>query len=251
MSAIRLLRPDAERPSSGPSAYRVAIPTWKRALDITLSVLALLMLAPLVTIIALMMKLGSPGPLLFRQERVGHMGKRFMCFKFRTMKVGASPTTHEAHCKQLITSNQPMVKLDRHGDPRLVPMGWVLRATGLDELPQLINVWRGEMSLVGPRPCLPFEFAEYQAWQRERFNTLPGLTGLWQVSGKNRTTFDEMLRLDVRYARTKTLALDLKIIAMTVPALVAQVRDTGAARQFASAVRPAPAAAAAIQASNN
>lgn len=250
LHVTHLNRAQTDDRSSGSSTFCVVIPAWKRALDITLSVSALLMLAPLVTIIALMMKLGSPGPLLFRQERVGHLGKRFMCFKFRTMKVGASTTTHEAHCKQLISSNQPMVKMDHQGDPRLVPMGWVLRATGLDELPQLINVLRGEMSLVGPRPCLPFEYAEYQAWQRERFNTLPGLTGLWQVSGKNRTTFDEMLRLDVRYARTRTLSLDLKIIATTIPALVAQVRDTRSGRKAAPAVRALPAGTS-IPASNN
>ncbi len=201
------------------------MPIWKRVLDIACSLVALLVLAPFVTVLALVLKFSSPGPILFRQERVGHLGRRFMCFKFRTMKVGASTATHEAHCRELISSNRPMVKMDRQGDPRLVPLGWVLRASGLDELPQIINVLRGEMSLVGPRPCLPFEYAEYQAWQRERFNTLPGLTGLWQVSGKNRTTFDEMIRFDIQYTRVKTLGLDLKIMARTIPALLSQIRD--------------------------
>lgn len=211
-----------------------AIPRWKRVLDVTCCMFALLLLAPLLTIIAIVMKFASPGPLLFRQERVGHLGRRFMCFKFRTMKVGASTASHEAHCTDLINSNRPMVKMDRQGDPRLVPLGWIMRASGLDELPQIINVLRGDMSLVGPRPCLPFEYAQYQPWQRERFNTLPGLTGLWQVSGKNRTTFEQMIRLDIEYARTKSLALDLKIMARTVPALITQIRDTRAGRQAAA-----------------
>jgi lipopolysaccharide/colanic/teichoic acid biosynthesis glycosyltransferase len=119
-----------------------------------------------------------------------------------------------------------MVKMDARGDSRLIPGGWLIRAAGLDELPQIINVLRGEMSLIGPRPCVPYEYEKYLPWQRERFNAVPGLTGLWQVSGKNRTTFEEMIRLDIQYSWNVSLQLDLKIILLTAPALLGQVSDT-------------------------
>ena len=117
-----------------------------------------------------------------------------------------------------------MAKMDSMGDPRLIRFGAILRATGLDELPQLINVLRGEMSLVGPRPCLPYEFDLYEPWQHERFDTLPGLTGLWQVRGKNKTTFTEMIHMDIEYARMNSLFLDLQIMAATFGTLAAQVK---------------------------
>ena len=126
-----------------------------------------------------------------------------------------------------MVSNAPMTKMDNRGDSRIIPFGKILRSSGLDELPQLINVLQGEMSLVGPRPCLPYEAQQYQDWQRERFNGVPGLTGLWQVSGKNRTTFTRMIELDVEYTRRKSLWLDLWIIAMTIPALLIQMWDLG------------------------
>jgi lipopolysaccharide/colanic/teichoic acid biosynthesis glycosyltransferase len=121
--------------------------------------------------------------------------------------------------------NQPMTKLDRHGDKRLIPVGRLLRALGVDELPQLINVLRGEMSIVGPRPCLPGEYSKYLPAQKERLHALPGLTGLWQVSGKNRLTFNEMIDCDITYVRTQSLWLDLTIMLKTIPALAAEVRD--------------------------
>ena len=125
----------------------------------------------------------------------------------------------------LMDSDAPMVKMDATGDARIIPVGKLLRSSGLDELPQLINVLKGEMSLVGPRPCLPYEAEKYLPWQQERFDAVPGLTGLWQVSGKNRTTFIEMMHLDIEYVRNKTLWLDLKIIAKTIPALIVQMHD--------------------------
>ena len=118
-----------------------------------------------------------------------------------------------------------MVKMDATGDSRIIPLGKLLRSSGLDELPQLINVLKGEMSLVGPRPCLPYEAEKYLPWQQERFNAAPGLTGLWQVSGKNRTTFTRMMQLDIEYAQNKSLWLDLKIIFKTIPALLVQMSD--------------------------
>jgi lipopolysaccharide/colanic/teichoic acid biosynthesis glycosyltransferase len=207
---------------------------WKRALDVLLMLLALPLLIPLGLLVALLVRSGSRGSILFRQERVGYQGRRFMCFKFRTMFVDADTATHQGHLLQLMKSNTPMQKMDSEGDPRIIPFGMWLRASGLDELPQLINVLRGEMSLVGPRPCLPYEYDQYLPWQKERFQTLPGLTGLWQVSGKNKTTFVEMVVLDIIYAKHKTLREDLKIILLTVPALVIQMWETRRAGKASS-----------------
>jgi len=206
----------------------------KRILDTLLILLVLPFLIPLALFVTMLIRSGSRGPILFRQERVGYLGRRFRCFKFRTMFVDADTTTHQGHLHQLMNSNAPMMKMDSKGDPRIIPFGVLLRASGLDELPQLINVLRGEMSLVGPRPCLPYEYDNYLPWQKERFGTVPGLTGLWQVSGKNKTTFVEMIQLDVKYAKNKTLWWDLKIILMTVPALVIQMLETRRAGKASS-----------------
>jgi lipopolysaccharide/colanic/teichoic acid biosynthesis glycosyltransferase len=201
------------------------VPRWKRVLDIAVIILTLPVLLLLAAATALTIRLASTGPILFRQERVGYLGRHFTCLKFRTMFAGAATISHEDHLQQLMSSAAPMTKLDARGDSRIIPFGRLIRSTGLAELPQMINVLRGEMSLVGPRPCLPFECQKYQAWQRERFKAVPGLTGLWQVSGKNRTTFDEMVNLDITYAKTKSLGLDVKIIFKTVPALLVQLTD--------------------------
>jgi lipopolysaccharide/colanic/teichoic acid biosynthesis glycosyltransferase len=186
---------------------------------------------PVGFLIALIIKVVSPGPVLFKQERVGFRGRRFMCLKFRTMKVNADSGVHQGHLARLMTSDQPMMKLDLAGDPRLIPGGLILRSLGLDELPQLLNVWRGEMSLVGPRPCIPYEYDHYAPRYRQRCGTLPGLTGLWQVNGKNRTTFEQMMEFDLDYVRNKTLAMDLKILLMTIPAIIMQVCDLGARKK--------------------
>ena len=201
------------------------LPNWKRALDVVAILMALPLLLPLAVVIGLLIRLVSTGPILFKQERVGYRGSRFMCLKFRTMFCGAETVTHQGHLQQLMHSNVPMTKMDVKGDSRIIPFGKLLRSSGLDELPQLLNVLKGEMSLVGPRPCLPYEAAKYLPWQLERFNAAPGLTGLWQVSGKNRTTFTRMIQLDIEYARTKNLFLDLKIIVKTIPALLVQMWD--------------------------
>ena len=206
----------------------ISISRWKRVLDVSIIILATPILLPLIAAVAVIVRIVSEGPVLFRQERVGYLGQRFMCFKFRTMFVNADTNVHQGHLDQLMDSDAPLVKMDAKGDPRIIPFGRLLRASGLDELPQLINVWRGEMSLVGPRPCLPYEYNKYQRWQKERFNTLPGLTGLWQVGGKNKTTFTEMVCLDIRYARTRTLWLDLKILLKTFPAIVIQMLESPA-----------------------
>jgi lipopolysaccharide/colanic/teichoic acid biosynthesis glycosyltransferase len=176
-------------------------------------------------LISLAIMVVSPGPILFRQERIGYRGRRFSCLKFRTMLVGADTAVHKSHLHSLMNSRAPMKKLDVAGDPRLIPLGALLRSTGLDELPQIINVLRGDMSLVGPRPCVPYEYEAYRPWQKERIRGLPGLTGLWQVSGKNKTTFDEMIHLDISYLRSKSIWLDLGIMLKTAPALLQQVKE--------------------------
>lgn len=194
-------------------------------MDALLILVAMPLVLPLAILIAALIRLVSPGPVLFQQERVGFLRRRFMCFKFRTMVVNADTADHQSYLNDLMASNVPMVKLDEHGDSRIIRFGVLLRSMGLDELPQLINVLRGEMSLVGPRPCLPYECQNYLPWQWERFNTLPGLTGLWQVNGKNRTTFMEMMRMDVDYARNKSLRRDLVIILKTPLVIMRQVWD--------------------------
>jgi len=200
-------------------------PRWKRKLDLALMLAAAPLVVPLGLLVALMVKLVSPGPVLFKQERVGYRGRRFLCLKFRTMAVNADTGVHAGHVVHLMKSGRPMAKLDAVGDTRLIPGGWLLRSCGLDELPQLINVLRGEMSLVGPRPCLAYECASYQPYHWQRFETPPGLTGFWQVMGKNRTTFEEMIQMDLYYLKHRSLLLDLRIIARTIPAIVQQVMD--------------------------
>jgi exopolysaccharide production protein ExoY len=148
-----------------------------------------------------------------------------MMLKFRTMRVGVDTLCHQRHLERLIEVNCPMTKLDAVGDPRLIRGGRILRALGLDELPQILNVFRGEMSLVGPRPCTPYEFQRYENWQKQRVDAVPGLTGYWQVNGKNRTTFIDMINMDIFYARNMSLRLDLLIMLRTLPALVAQLLE--------------------------
>ena len=201
------------------------LPFWKRALDFSIILLLAPALVMLGAVVALVVGCGSSGPIFFRQRRVGHKGREFTCYKFRTMHVGAETDSHRGHATHLIKSDSPMTKLDARRDPRVIPFGAALRATGLDELPQLINVLRGEMSIVGPRPCIPYEYELYEPWQRRRCDAVPGLTGLWQVSGKNRTTFNQMVRLDIEYSQRSSLWLDVTIILKTLPALWRQCSD--------------------------
>lgn len=201
------------------------MPRWKRALDLICIALTAPVWIPLMVVIALGIKLVSPGPVLYRQKRIGYLGQPFQCLKFRTMKVNADARLHRRHMAKLMRSSLPMTKLDLRGDQRLIPLGWLLRALGLDELPQLWNVIRGEMSLVGPRPCTAYEFGHYLPRHLRRFVVLPGLTGLWQVNGKNRTTFEGMVRLDIEYTQRKSLGLDLLILAKTPLVLFSQLWD--------------------------
>ncbi len=220
------------RPEAKPNLDR--LPGWKRAIDIGCCLAALPLFALSTLLMALLTKAASPGPIFFRQERVGYRGRRFMCYKFRTMKCSADTGVHQAHLTNLMRSNAPMVKMDSQRDTRLIPGAWLLRASGLDELPQVINILRGEMSVVGPRPCVPYEYEQYLPWQMARFDIRPGLTGLWQVSGKNQLTFEQMILLDIQYARTRALWSDLKIIFLTVPALLSQITDTRKHRKAAA-----------------
>jgi len=203
-----------------------ALPKWKRFIDLAMVMLLFPIWLPIMTLVALWVAVTSPGPIFYRQPRIGFKGRRFMLIKFRTMKVNAETHIHEAYLEHLIVSDRPMIKLDSTGDPRLILGGKFLRATGLDELPQIFNVLKGEMSLVGPRPCTVGEFERYAPEQRARVNALPGLTGLWQVNGKNRTTFRQMIEMDIFYSRNIALSLDLKIILRTLPAIVGQFSDS-------------------------
>jgi lipopolysaccharide/colanic/teichoic acid biosynthesis glycosyltransferase len=198
----------------------------KRALDIVGSLLLLVLLAPLFALIAALVKSSSPGPVFFRQVRVGQQAKRFEMLKFRSMYANSDHALHKEYVTWFIQSSSQhereageVFKLTH--DPRVTRLGQVLRKTSLDELPQLWNVLRGDMSLVGPRPPLPFEVEQYRPWHKRRvLEAKPGITGLWQVNGRSRTTFDEMVRMDLRYARACSLWTDIKILAATPAAVI-------------------------------
>jgi lipopolysaccharide/colanic/teichoic acid biosynthesis glycosyltransferase len=206
-------------------AFSTELPGWKRVLDLSCILLSLPCWLIIMIGVALWIKIASRGPIFYRQERVGYRGRCFMMFKFRTMKVNVDTRCHEHYLERLIQADCPMTKLDVSGDPRIIRGGRILRAAGLDELPQLFNVLRGEMSLVGPRPCTPHEFQKYQAWQQERVNAPPGLTGYWQVNGKNKTTFSQMVEMDISYARNMSLRQDAAIMLRTFPAILVQLRE--------------------------
>ncbi|MCA9263677.1 MAG: sugar transferase [Planctomycetales bacterium] len=199
--------------------FHVRSPRWKRISDIVLSLLLLAALAPLFLAISLWIKLTSCGPVFFRQSRYGVLGTAFQIYKFRTMHPTVDGNDHAAHLRSAIRSGGALSKIDH--SRQLIPGGRLLRSLAIDELPQLFNVLRGEMSLVGPRPdVLPL--GEYKSWHLGRFDVLPGLTGLWQVSGKNRTTFAEMIDLDLGYIRQQSFLFDAWIAAKTVPSLINQ-----------------------------
>lgn len=201
---------------------------WKRPLDLGLAFLFLPLIIPILLLAILWIKLVSRGPALFRQIRVGKNGSHFTLYKLRSMKANAETARHEAHLRHLVETDSPMTKLDLLCDSRMITGGCLMRAAGIDELPQFLNVLRGEMSLVGPRPCMPDEYPLFSNLQRERFSVLPGITGCWQVNGKNRTTFSQMSAMDIDYVRNPSLLADLSIILRT-PSVIA--------RQFAQVLR--------------
>jgi lipopolysaccharide/colanic/teichoic acid biosynthesis glycosyltransferase len=200
------------------------LPLWKRVVDIVLSIVGIVLWSPVMLFIAVTIEMVSPGPVFFRQERVGFRGRRFVLMKFRSMRLNAETDSHKSHLAELARSNAAMTKLDKV-DKRLIPFGRFFRASGLDELPQLFNILKGDMSLIGPRPCVPYEYETFRQWHKRRFDVMPGLTGLWQVSGKNKTTFTEMMRLDVAYTRRRSPLADLKILFRTIPTVIGQVKE--------------------------
>lgn len=214
------LYPDLFEVENGAKIYKMV----KRAMDIGGSTAALILFSPLLAVIAVAIKLTSKGPVLYKQERIGRYGLRFKFLKFRSMKCGNDPRIHQEYVKRFIAGavesgrsaeKQNAVYKIQH-DPRVTPVGRILRKTSLDELPQFINVLKGDMSLVGPRPPIPYELETYQVWHRRRvLEVKPGITGLWQVNGRSKTTFDEMVRLDLRYAKTWSPWLDIKILWQT------------------------------------
>ena len=248
VSSVALQAPALESPEQAGQLV-MQIPGWKRTLDLTLIALTLPIWLPLMLLIIMVIKISSPGPIFYRQERVGFRGRPFMIFKFRSMKVCAPTSGHELYFEQLMRGRAPMTKLDS-SDPRIIPWGRVLRAAGLDELPQIFNVLRGEMSLVGPRPCTRIEFAKYEEWQRARINRPPGLTGYWQVNGKNRTTFQQMIAMDLFYAKNVSLGLDLWIMLVTPAALLAQVLEPARQRAIKLGERNADPRPALVQQQN-
>ena len=198
----------------------VSISGWnlalKRAVDLAVALAGLILLSPLFLLIAIAIKLDSPGPVLFKQVRVGKGGRPFVLYKFRSMRVGAEKELPKL--RDLNETTGPIFKM--RDDPRCTRVGRFLRRTSLDELPQFYNILRGEMSLVGPRPPLPSEVEQYQEWHKKRLEVRPGMTGLWQISGRSELSFDEMCLLDIYYAESWSLMLDIKILFKTIPALL-------------------------------
>jgi lipopolysaccharide/colanic/teichoic acid biosynthesis glycosyltransferase len=205
-----------------------SLPIWKRVIDIVGAGTGLLLLSPLFFAVTLLIRLVSPGSPIFKQERVGYLGKSFTLWKFRTMHVNVDTSKHRNLLSTMIHSTDengvPMTKMENA--PEIIRFGGLLRKSCIDELPQLVNVLRGEMSLVGPRPPIPYESEEYLLWHNGRFDAVPGMTGLWQVSGKNRLTFNEMARLDIQYSREMSFWLDVEILIRTPLAIVEQIADS-------------------------
>ncbi|MFN2588980.1 MAG: sugar transferase, partial [Actinomycetota bacterium] len=201
-------------------ANRVA----KRAFDLVVASIALVLASPVMLVAAFAIRLTSRGPVLFRQQRIGMDGRPFDMLKFRTMVHEADPSIHQEFVEGIIRGDviqDEDVKLHKlTEDPRITKVGKILRRLSIDELPQLINVIRGDMSVVGPRPPLPFEVAVYDEWHRRRLEVRPGMTGLWQVSGRSKITFEEMVKLDIHYIETWSPLRDLSIVLRTIPALV-------------------------------
>ena len=203
-------------------------PLAKRCIDTVFAVALLVLLAPFLALVALAIRLDSPGPAIFRQKRVGRWGREFTLFKFRSMYADADEEVHRQFAAQYINGHKAggeqsangRLVFKPNGDKRITRVGRWLRRTSLDELPQLLNVLRGEMSLIGPRPAVSYEVEQYSHWHMQRLAVLPGLTGLAQISGRSGLTFEKIVRLDLEYIEKRSLALDLVILAKTIPVVV-------------------------------
>jgi lipopolysaccharide/colanic/teichoic acid biosynthesis glycosyltransferase len=215
-----ILYPDLAIQNTSKSASAIL----KRVLNLAGSAGATLVFLPLLLCIALIIRMTSRGPAFFRQRRIGQFGREFTFLKFRTMYYNCDSEIHKDYVQRFISANSEYTSKNQDSgpvykivaDPRVTPIGRFLRKTSLDELPQLLNVLKGDMSLVGPRPAIPYEVSSYRYWHRRRFiEAKPGITGLWQVYGRSRTTFDEMVRLDIRYGREQSILLDIKILLKT------------------------------------
>ncbi len=239
------------QPRPGPAK---ALPPWKevalarkrpgyflakRVLDCALALIAVVLTSPILLITWVLVRLTSPGPAIFRQERVGFRGRRFVVYKFRSMYVDNDERLHRAAYEQFLRGERATGKVDgsvpgveqhprkhKHSgvpyDPRITPLGYFLRRSSIDELPQLFNVLRGEMSLVGPRPPIVYEVSLYKEWHLGRLETLPGITGLWQVHGRSRVSFDTMVQMDIEYIAKQSFWYDLKLLCLTVPAVLSR-----------------------------
>jgi lipopolysaccharide/colanic/teichoic acid biosynthesis glycosyltransferase len=221
---------DRDRDRDGDAIKKVfslEVPLWKTGLDIVGAIGALLVTSPLFIFMTVYIMLFSPGRIFFTQKRVGQHGRFFTFIKFRTMHENNDSGAHREYLRDLIKSGRPMEKLDTDRDPRIIPGGKIIRKMCIDELPQLFNVLKRDMSLVGPRPCIPYEATEYLRWHSRRFDTLPGMTGLWQVNGKNKLSFEQMIRYDIAYAERMSLANDLRILLRTPVAIAKMVIEAG------------------------
>ncbi len=208
--------------------YATAPQVAKRLMDIVVSAAGLLVISPILLVLGILIKLDSPGPMFFIQERVGLNGRTFRMIKFRSMRANSDPAIHKQFLEQMIQAEGGHHELDAAGkpvykivnDPRITRMGKFIRKTSLDELPQLFNVLRGDMSLVGPRPPIQYEVDAYKDWHMKRLYIRPGITGLWQVSGRNRLSFDQMVQLDIAYIEQWNLWTDIKILVRTIPVVL-------------------------------
>ena len=197
-------------------------PMVKRLLDIVVALAMLLVAAPLMIIAAIAITLDGPGPIIFRQTRIGKNHRPFTFYKFRSMYYKADASVHQQFVKGLINGEAPSgsTTYKLAGDKRITRVGALLRKTSIDELPQLFNVIKGDMSMVGPRPPIPYEVAEYKDWHHRRLSVAPGITGLWQVQGRSLVAFDDMVKMDIAYAERRSIKLDVTLLAQTVPAVL-------------------------------
>ncbi len=230
MSSVSRLRSPVLNPLR-PRPVPLAVPDWrfplpeslpyrlaKRLFDLVAATVGLVLLLPLLPLVVLLIKLDSPGPIVFAQRRVGRRGRLFTCYKFRSMVAGAEGMKSELAALNEATG--PAFKI--RADPRITRVGAFLRRSSLDEVPQLLNVLRGQMSIVGPRPQIPTEVELYEPWQRRRLEVPPGITCLWQITGRSHIGFDEWMRLDLEYLRRRSFKLDLWIVLHTLPAVIAR-----------------------------